>query len=48
MNNIKIAVLHYKFLVMLTKKYNKKGHISQEEREEISKLLYAGKSYRAI
>ena len=34
MNNIKIAVLHYKFLVMLTKKYNKKGHISQEEREE--------------
>ena len=47
-NNIKIAVLHYKFLVMLTKKYNKKGHISQEEREEISKMLYAGESYRAI
>jgi hypothetical protein len=47
-NNIKIAVLHYKLLVMPTEKYKENGHLSQDEREEISKMLYAGKSYREI
>ena len=33
---------------MPTEKYKENGHLSQDEREEISKMLYAGKSYREI
>jgi hypothetical protein len=33
---------------MPTEKYKENGHLSQDEREEISNMLYAGKTYREI
>ena len=33
---------------MPTEKDKENGHLSQDEREEISKMLYAGKTYREI
>ena len=33
---------------MPTEKYKENGHLSQDERKEISKMLYVGESYREI